>query len=83
MSDFEKLVSDLAKSSVALKKKLYRRDENGTSISGSIPIHMCRVCNRSAAGKGAEVKHRSDCALKAMQESQKALRALWPAVFQK
>jgi hypothetical protein len=86
MNNIEELMAELAKSSVDLKKKLYRRDEAAsTSPQGTegpcIEVHTCRVCDRSAAGKGAEVRHKSGCALAKLQKAQKALREAWPELF--
>jgi hypothetical protein len=86
MNNIEELMAELAKSSVDLKKKLYRRDEAAsTSPQGTegpcIEVHTCRVCDRSAAGKGAEVRHQPECALVRLQKAQKDLRGAWPELF--
>ena len=88
MNNIEELMAELAKSSVALKKQLYRRDDAAsTSPEGkdgpSIEVNTCRLCNRAAAGKGAQVRHKSDCALARLQRAQKALRDAWPELFAK
>ncbi len=88
MNNLEELMKELVRSSVALKRKLYRRDEAAaTSPEGLdgplIEVHTCRLCNRSAAGKGAQVRHQSGCALARLQETQKALRAAWPELFER
>jgi len=56
MENIEELVSELVRSSVLLKRKLYRKDEAAsTSAEGvdgpRIEVHTCRLCNRSAAGE--------------------------------
>jgi hypothetical protein len=86
MNDIEVLMAELAKSSVDLKKELYRRDQAASmSPEGTdgprIEVHTCRVCNRSAAGKEAHVRHQSGCALARLQRAQKALREGWPELF--
>ena len=86
MNNIEELMAELAKSSVDLKKKLYHRDEAAsTTPEGTdgpcIEIHSCRVCNRAAAGKRAQVSHQSGCALARLQRAQSALRAAWPELF--
>jgi hypothetical protein len=58
VNNIEELMAELAKSSVDLKRKLYRRDEAAsTSPDGTdgsrIEVHTCRVCDRSAVGEGA------------------------------
>jgi hypothetical protein len=68
MNNIEELMTELVKSSVALKRKLYRRDEAAaTSPEGvdalTILVHTCTVCERSAAGQGAQVRHGSSCPL--------------------
>jgi hypothetical protein len=86
MNNIEELMAELANASVDLKRKLYRRDEAAsTSPEGTdgpkTTIHTCRVCERSAAGKGAQVRHQSGCALARLQGAQKALRGAWPELF--
>jgi hypothetical protein len=88
MSNIEELMKELVRSSVLLKRKLYRRDEAAsTSPAGAdgprIEVHTCRLCNRSAAGEGAHVRHQSGCALAKLQETQKALHAAWPELFER
>jgi hypothetical protein len=88
MNNIEVLMAELAKSSVDLKKKLYRRDEAAsTSPEGTdgtrIEVHACRLCNRAAAGKEAHVRHQAGCALARLQDAQKALRVAWPELFAK
>lgn len=86
VSNIEELMAELARASVDLKKKLYRRDEAASTSSEqiegpSIDVHTCRLCNRSAAGKGAQVRHKSGCSLARLQEAQRALRGAWPELF--
>ena len=62
MNNLEELMTELVRSSVALKRKLYRRDEAAaTSPEGTdaptLLVHTCMVCERSAAGEGAQVRH--------------------------
>jgi hypothetical protein len=88
VNNIEALMAELAKSSVDLKKKLYRTDEAAsTTPEGKdgprIEVHTCRLCNQSAAGKGAQVRHKSDCALARLQKAQKALREAWPELFER
>lgn len=88
MNNLELLMRDLVKSSVLLKHKLYRRDDfASTSPEGTesprTTVHTCRVCDRSAAGQGAHVRHRSDCPLAKLQRAQKALYGAWPELFAK
>ena len=88
MNNIEALMAELAKSSVDLKKKLYRTDEAAsTSPEGTdgprIEVNTCRLCNRAAAGKGAQVRHKSGCALARLQRAQKALREAWPELFER
>ena len=64
------------RSSVLLKRKLYRRDEAATTspegVDGPrIEVHTCRLCNRSAVGREAQVAHQSRCALAKLQETQR------------
>jgi hypothetical protein len=86
VNNIEELMTDLVKSSVALKRKLYRRDEAAaTSPEGTdaptLLVHTCMVCERSAAGEGAQVRHEPKCALARLQAAQKALREGWPELF--
>jgi hypothetical protein len=86
VNNIEELMRELVRSSVDLKKALYRKDEAAsTSPEGSegprIEVHTCRICNRSAVGKGAHVRHQSGCVLAKLQVAQKALRGAWPEVF--
>ncbi len=79
-------MTELVKSSVALKRKLYRRDEAAaTSPEGTegptLLVHSCMVCERSAAGEGAQVRHEPSCSLARLQRAQKALREAWPQLF--
>ena len=88
MNNIEDLMKDLVRASVDLKKKLYRKDEAAsTSPEGveapRIKVHTCRLCNRSAAGKGAQVSHRSGCALARLQRTQKALLQARPELFER
>ena len=86
MNNIEELMAELAKSSVDLKKQLYRRDEaastspEGTDSPG-IEVHTCLLCDRSAVGEGAHVRHQSGCALAKLQKAQRALREAWPELF--
>ena len=86
MNNIEALVAELARSSVILKKKLYRRDEAASTTpegkdGPSVEVHACLICDRSAAGVGAQVRHKSGCALAKLQKAQKALREAWPELF--
>jgi hypothetical protein len=86
MNNIEALMHDLVRSSVELKKTLYRRDDSAsTSPEGTdgpcVEVHTCRVCDRSAAGKGAQVRHEPDCQLAKLQTAQSALREAWPELF--
>lgn len=88
MNNIEELMKELVRSSLILKHKLYRRDEAAsTSPEGTdgpgVAVHTCRVCNRSAAGEGAQVRHKSDCPLAKLQRAQKALYGAWPELFAK
>jgi hypothetical protein len=86
MNNIEAMMAELAKSSVDLKRELYRRDDAAaTSPEGidgpRIEVHTCRLCDRSAVGEGAHVRHKSGCALAKLQKAQKALREAWPELF--
>jgi hypothetical protein len=86
VNNIEELMTELVRSSVALKRKLYRRDEAAaTSPEGTdaptLLVHTCIVCERSAAGEGAQVRHEPKCALARLQRAQKALREAWPETF--
>jgi hypothetical protein len=86
MNNIEALMAELAKASVDLKRELYRRDEAAsTSPEGTegprIEVHTCLLCDRSAVGEGAHVRHKSGCALAKLQKAQKALRQAWPELF--
>lgn|GEM_PF-4862016 len=85
MNNIEGMMSELVKSSVDLKRKLYRRDEAAsTTPEGKegprISVHTCRLCNRAAAGEGAQVRHKADCPLPRLQKAQTALREGWPGL---
>jgi hypothetical protein len=85
-SSIERLIGDLVRSSVALKRTLYKADEFASTTSEQTEgpttrVHVCRVCNRMAAGEKAHIRHRKDCALAALQEAQKRLRESWPELF--
>jgi hypothetical protein len=80
-------MADLVKASVGLKRALYRRDDfaSTTAMGTDGPrttVHTCAVCKRSAAGQGAEVRHKSDCPLAKLQRAHKALREAWPELFE-
>jgi hypothetical protein len=86
VNDLETMMRELVKSSVLLKHKLYRRDDfSSTSPEGTegphISVHACRLCNRAAAGNGAQVRHKSDCPLARLQRAQRALHGAWPELF--
>jgi hypothetical protein len=86
MNNLEELMAELVKSSVALKRSLYRRDEAAaTSPEGvdapTVAVHTCLVCERSAAGQGAQVRHKPNCELTRLQRAQKELKAAWPELF--
>jgi hypothetical protein len=88
MNNIEELMAELVRSSVALKRKLYRRDEAAaTSPEGTdaptLQVHTCLVCERSAAGQGAQVRHEPSCSLARLQRAQKRLREAWPELFAK
>lgn len=88
MNNLESLMTELARASVALKRKLYRRDDAAaTSPEGvdgpHIQVHTCRLCDRSAVGQGAQICHKSGCALARLQKAQKALREAWPELFER
>jgi hypothetical protein len=88
VNNIEGLMRELVRSSIDLKKKLYRTDEAASTSPEEadgprIEVHTCRVCNRAASGKGAQVRHQSGCALARLQETQKALRAAWPELFER
>jgi len=88
VNNIEVMMSELVKSSVDLKQKLYRRDkEASTTRAGMegprISVHTCRLCNRAAAGDGAQVRHKSDCPLAKLQRAQKALCEAWPELFER
>lgn len=88
MNNIEVLMAELAKASVDLKRELYRRDgAASTSPEGTegprIEVHSCMLCDRSAAGEGAHVRHKSGCALAKLQKAQKALREAWPELFER
>jgi hypothetical protein len=87
VNNIEGMMSELVKSSVDPKRKLYRRDEAAaTTPEGKegprISVHTCRLCNRAAAGDGAQVRHKADCALPRLQKAQTALREAWPEMFE-
>jgi hypothetical protein len=88
VSNLEELMRDLVRSSVSLKRVLYQRDDfastagDGTDAPAT-SVHICRVCKRAAAGKNAQVRHKSDCPLAKMQRAQKALREAWPELFER
>jgi hypothetical protein len=86
VNNIEELMTELACASVALKRSLYRRDEAAsTSPEGTDApthlVHTCMVCERSAVGKGAQVRHQPNCALARLQRAQKVLREAWPELF--
>jgi hypothetical protein len=86
VNNIEELMRELMRSSVLLKRELYRRDEAAaTSPEGvngpTVEVHTCLVCERSAAGEGAQVRHKSNCALARLQRAQAALRSACPELF--
>jgi len=88
VNNIEDLMKDLVRASVDLKKKLYRKDEAASTsperVDGPrIEVHTCRLCNRSAAGKGAQVRHQPECSLATLQRAQKTLREAWPELFER
>jgi hypothetical protein len=88
VNNLEELMAELARASVVLKRALYRRDDAAaTSPEGvdapTVVVHTCLVCERSAAGQGAQVRHSSNCELAQIQRAQKALRESWPELFTK
>jgi hypothetical protein len=88
VNNLEELMAELARSSVALKRSLYRRDEAAsTSPEGinapTLLVHTCLVCERSAAGVGAQNHHKPSCSLARLQRAQKALRESWPELFER
>src|SRR5580704_17366727 len=88
MNNIEELMRELVKSSVVLKRRLYRRDDfASTTPAGTdgprIEVHACCVCNHFAAGKNARVRHTTGCALAKLQRAQAALREAWPELFER
>ena|ERR1700733_5934544 len=86
MNSLEASMRELVRSSVVLKRRLYRRDDGAsTTPDGTegprISVHSCRLCNRAAAGDGAQVRHKADCPLLRLQKAQTALREAWPELF--
>lgn len=86
MNNIEELMQELMRSSVLLKRGLYRRDEAASTMpegteGATILVHTCMVCERSAAGEGAQVRHKAACALARLQRAQAALRAASPELF--
>jgi hypothetical protein len=86
MGNLEELMTELARSSVGLKRVLYQRDDFASTTgegkdAPSTSVHICLVCKRAAAGKDAQVRHKSACALARLQRAQKALREMWPELF--
>lgn len=86
MSNLEALMTELMRASVVLKRALYRRDEAASTApegtdGPTMPVHTCLVCERSAAGAGAQVRHKPNCALLRLQQAQKALREASPELF--
>jgi hypothetical protein len=88
MSNIEELMRELVRSSIRLKRGLYRRDNAAsTSPAGTegprIEVHTCCVCNHSAAGENAQVRHTTGCALAKLQRAQAALCEAWPELFER
>ncbi|WP_433966014.1 hypothetical protein [Tunturiibacter gelidiferens] len=86
MNNIEVMMREFVRSSVHLKRKLYRRDEAASTTPEGmegprIAVHTCRLCNRAAAGDGAQVRHKADCPLPRLQKAQTALREAWPELF--
>jgi hypothetical protein len=86
VNNLEELMTELACASVVLKRELYKRDDVASTtpegVGGpTILVHTCMICERSAVGKGAQVRHQPNCALARLQRAQKALRAAWPKLF--
>jgi hypothetical protein len=88
MNNIEELMRELVKSSVMLKHGLYGRDRTAsTTPAGTdgpcIEVHTCCVCNHSAVGENAQVRHTTGCALAKLQKAQADLREAWPELFEK
>lgn len=86
VNNIEELMRELMRSSVLLKRKLYRKDEAASTAPAGTDgprtmIHFCRVCGRAAAGKEAQVHHEPKCALARLQRAQAALREASPEMF--
>jgi hypothetical protein len=86
MNNIEELMMELARASVDVKRELYKRDDVASTtpegVGGpTLLVHTCMICERSAVGKGAQVRHQPNCALARLQRAQKALRAAWPELF--
>jgi hypothetical protein len=70
-----------------VQSQLPRDDAAATSPEGvdgpRIEVHTCLVCEHSAAGQGAQVRHKPNCELARLQRAQKVLRESWPELFAK
>ena len=85
-NDIEGLMRDLARSSVELRKALFRNDTSAATtpegIDGAtIRVITCTVCYRTAAGPDAQIRHETGCRVKKLHEAQSRLRAVWPELF--
>ena len=86
VATIEELMRELVRSSVALKRTLYQRDDGASTTPEETDgprttVHLCRLCKRAAAGAEAQVRHKSECPLARLQRAQKALHASWPELF--
>ena len=85
-NDIETLMRDLARSSVELRRALFKNDKSAaTTPEGTegptVRVHACTVCNRMAAGSDAQIRHEAGCPVKKLHEAQERLGAVWPELF--
>jgi hypothetical protein len=77
---------ELVESSVALERTLYCQYEAAVTSPERTdapphPVYACMLCERSAAGEEAQVRHEPKCALARLQTAQKVLREAWPGLL--
>jgi hypothetical protein len=70
--------------SVHCERQTFERllaDDGYRCVEGMVAGLVLKVDLEAAAGKGAQVRHQSGCALAKLQSAQAALREAWPEMF--
>ena len=85
-NDIETLMRDLARSSVELRRALFKNDSRAATTpegteGSTVRVHACTLCYRMAAGDEAQIRHEAGCPVKRLMDAQERLKTCWPELF--